>query len=263
MKVIAIDDEISSLQIFLKEIVSLDNLECRFFKDEAKQILDYVKHNDVTAAFIDVNMPGINGISLAKKLVGINEAIQIVFVTGVSVTQDDLPLSLRSNVLGFIYKPYSFAEVKRYVDEIANSCTLLEAKMFNSFDCFIDSRPIRFSSAKSKELLALLLAYNGKTLEMSDAISQLWPDAPLENAKRLYRDAVWRLRKTLEEYKIDCVYFSRAQLRINKSKVVCDYWDFLKTGEGNYNGSFCKSYDWAFDYQMELDIIAEKKQQIR
>ena len=259
MKVIAIDDEISSLQIFLKEIVFIENLECRFFKDDARQILDYVKHNDVSAAFLDVNMPGINGLDLAKKLVEISKGIQIVFVTGVNVVEKDLPASLQSNVLGFIYKPYSFNDVKRYVDLIGNNCSYMEAKMFNSFDCFIEGKAIRFSSAKSKELLALLLAYNGKTLEMSDAISQLWPDAPLENAKRLYRDAVWRLRKTLAEYNVSCVDFSRAQLSLNKSKVVCDYWDYLKNGEGNYAGVFCKSYDWAIDFQNELDLIAERK----
>ena len=259
MKVIAVDDEISSLQIFLKEIVSLDNLECKFFKDDSKQILDYVKQNDVSASFIDINMPGINGIELAKKLIEIHEDMQIVFVTGINIAEKDLPSSLRNNVLGFIYKPYSFLDVKRYVDWISNSYSCMEVKMFNSFDCFIEGKAVRFSSAKSKELFALAIAYNGKTLEMNDAISQLWPDTPIDNAKRLYRDAVWRLRKTLSEYNFNCVDFSRAQLKVNKNRIRCDYWDFIKTGEGNYNGSFCKSYDWSFDYQIELDIIAERK----
>ena len=263
MKVIAVDDEISSLQIFLKEIVSLDELECKFFKDDQRQILDYVKHNDVTASFIDINMPGINGLELAKKLIDIHSEMKIVFVTGVNLGENDLPMEIKPNVLGFIYKPYSFLDVKRYVDLISNSYSCMEVRMFNSFDCFISGKLVRFSSAKSKELFALLLAYNGKTLEMNDAISQLWPDTPLDNAKRLYRDAVWRLRKTLNEYNFSCVDFSRARLRVNKSRIHCDYWDFVKTGEGNYNGVFCKSYDWSFDYQIELDIIAESKSEKR
>ena len=259
MKVIAVDDEISSLQIFLKEIVSLDELECKFFKDDEKRILDYVRHNDVTASFIDINMPGINGLELAKKLIDIHKEMKVVFVTGINLNEKDLPSEMKPNVLGFIYKPYSFTDVKRYVDLISNSYSCMEVKMFNSFDCFIAGKVVRFSCAKSKELFALLLAYNGKTLEMNDAISQLWPDTPLDNAKRLYRDAVWRLRKTLNEYNFNCVDFSRAQLRIIKSRIHCDYWDFLKAGEGNYNGTFCKSYEWSFDYQMELDSIAQRK----
>lgn len=259
MKVIAVDDEISSLQIFLKEIVSLDSLECRFFKDDERRILDYVNHNEVSASFIDVNMPGINGIDLAKKLLDIHPGMKIVFVTGINLTEKDLPSKIKSSVLGFIYKPYTFLDVKQYIDLISDSCSYMEVKTFNSFDCFLDGEAIRFSSSKSKELFALLIAYNGKILEMNDAISQLWPDVPLDNAKKLYRDAVWRLRKTLSEYNFSCVSFSRAQLALLKSRIHCDYWDFLKTGEGNYNGIFCKSYDWALDYQMELDILAERK----
>lgn len=259
MKIIAIDDEISSLQIFLREIVSIDKLECKFFKDDTKQILSYVKENDVSMAFLDVNMPNINGLDLAVQLVKTGKKIKIVFVTGISLNEDDIPSSIKNNVLGIIRKPYVFDDVKRYVDLISNNEVKMEVKMFNNFDCFISGKVMKFSSSKSKELLALIITYNGKTLEMNDAISQLWPDTPVENAKKLYRDAVWRLRKTLQEYNFDCVDFQRAQLKIIKSNIVCDYWDYLKTHKGPYNGTFCKSYEWSFDYLGELDMIAESK----
>ncbi len=258
MKVIAIDDEISSLQIFLKEIVAIDNLECKFFKDDPQNILEYVKNNDVCSAFIDINMPKINGIELAKKLISIVDDIKIVFVTGISLTKSDLPPSIQNKVLGFIYKPYSYNEVKYYVDLLSDNYTTMEIKMFGGFDCFVNKEIVRFSSAKSKELFALLITYNGRALEMNDAISQLWPDAPLDNAKKLYRDAVWRLRKALNEYNFNCVIFSRAQLLLNKARLRCDYWDYLATGKGNYNGYFCKSYDWSIDYLAELDDIKNK-----
>ena len=259
MKVIAIDDEISSLQMFLKEIVTIDNLECKFFRDDPKSILDYVKNNDVCATFIDINMPNINGVELAKKIVEISKDTKIVFVTGINTTNDDLPILLQRKVLGFIYKPYSFNDVKYYVDLLNDKYMLMEIRMFNNFDCFLDGKVVKFSSAKSKELFALLVTYNGKTLEMGDAISQMWPETPIENAKKLYRDAVWRLRKTLSDYNFNCVTFSRAQLSLNNGRIKCDYWDYLKTGVGDYNGNFCKSYDWAIDYLAELDQIKNNK----
>lgn len=259
MNIIAIDDEVSSLQIFLGQIIGIDDLEYKFFKDGVDQILDYVKKNDVAAAFIDVNMPNINGIKLAKKLISLNEGTKIVFVTGINVTKDDLPKEIQNNVLGIIYKPYTSNDVKQYVDIVSNNQTVMKVVMFDTFDCFINDEAVKFSSSKSKKLFALMIAYNGRTLEMSDAISQLWPDVALDKAKKLYRDAVWRLRKTLQDYNFPCVDFSRAAMKIIKNNIHCDYWQYISSGKGNYNGNFCKSYDWSMDYISELDVIRNIK----
>ncbi len=258
MNIIAVDDEISSLQIFLGQIIGIDDLGYKFFKDDVDQILKSVQESDVSAAFIDVNMPNINGIDLARKLIALNGDIKIIFVTGISVTKEDLPDEIKDNVLGFIYKPYTFEDVKRYVDVLGHHKTIMKVKMFDTFDCFINGKAMKFSSSKSKELFALIIAYNGRTLEMNDAISQLWPDTQLDNAKKLYRDAVWRLRKTLQDYNFLCVDFSRAQTKIIKNNIKCDYWNYLEKGDGGYSGGFCKSYDWSIDYTYELDRVKNK-----
>ena len=248
MKIIIVDDEITSLQSFLSEIINNNNIEYRFFKDEIDSIKSYVKSNDITCAFLDINMPGLNGIVLASELIKINNDIKILFVTGLDVTQSSLPQSITSNVLGFIYKPYTYNDVAKYINIITNIKPQLVCKMFNSFECFINGNVVMFTSNKSKELFALLLTYNGRSLSMSDAISQLWPDRDIDKAKILYRDAVWRLRKTLDEYNIHNVSFQRGLLMLDKSNISCDYWDYLNGTNDNVKGIFLKSYDWAIDY---------------
>ena len=111
----------------------------------------------------------------------------------------------------------------------------------------------------ARSLFALLLAYKGKTLTMTDAISQLWADVAPEKSKILYRDAVWRLRRTLKEIDIPCVEWGRAALSSDKSRIECDYWEYLLTGKGDYRGEFCKTYDWSVDYLAELDEAARGK----
>lgn len=258
MKIIIVDDEITSLQTFFTQIINENDLEYKFFKDNANEILEYVKSNNINAAFLDINMPNINGIDLAKRLININKNIKIIFVTGLSTTINEIDNSIKNNVVGFIYKPYDFNDLKYYVNIISNDNVVLDVKMFNSFDCFIDGKVINFSSSKSKELFALLLAYNGKILDMNDAISQIWPDKDIDKSKKLYRDAVWRLRKTLDENKFNCITFQRGALILNKENIKCDYWDYLNNN-GRYNGVFCKSYDWAIDYMVELDNIKDNK----
>ena len=71
----------------------------------------------------------------------------------------------------------------------------------------------------------------------------------------LYRNAVFRLRKTLSSVGVDCVGYERAMLTLDKKNIICDYWDYLSTGKGRYRGEFCKNYGWSIDYLAELDDI--------
>lgn len=258
MKVIVVDDEMSALHAFLNEIIEEYDVDYKFYKDDAASVCKYVAENRVDAAFLDINMPKINGVELAEKLSDIATSLKIVFTTGLSVTEEDLPPVVRKHTVGFLYKPYNVAKLGILLSKIQNKKRVLKVEMFDSFDCFVDSNKIKFSSSKSKEHFALLLAYNGKTLTMGDAIAHLWPDSTTDKGKILYRDAVWRLRKTLESVEIPCVEWQRAKLDIDKSLVSCDYWDYLLTGEGNYFGEFCKQYDWSVEFLAHLDSIRNK-----
>ena len=255
MKIIIVDDEMSALHAFLNDVIDEKDIEYKFFKDTETEIEEYVSSNQVEAAFLDINMPGINGLTLAEKLIAIRCDLRIVFITGQKVGEQDLSERVRKHTVGFIYKPYDKETLGSCFSLLRKLAPALTVKMFGSFDCFINGKLVRFSSKKSKELFALLLAYNGKSLTMTDAISQLWPDTPLEKSKKLYRDAVWKLRKVLKEIRFACVRFSRALLVLNSENISCDYWDFLKSGRGEYNGEFLKSYDWSVNYLPELDKL--------
>lgn len=257
MKILVVDDEVISLQSFLSEIIEYD-VDYKFFKDSLLA-LEYMKKNPLDAIFVDIGMPNINGLEFADRAIELYPDISIVFITGMNVTMNDLTKTVKKNTLGFLYKPYNANQLLEYIHMIQKKTPELTIKMFDSFDCFIDDKVVLFSSSKSKELFALLITYNGKSLTMSEAITLLWPSSDIEKAKILYRNAVFRLRRTLSEIGVNCVTFKRAMLTLDKTHIRCDYWDYLKTGEGAYHGEFLKSYDWSIDYLGELDAILEKK----
>ncbi len=250
MKIIIVDDELRALHTFLNDVIGRTDVDYKFFKDDEREICEYVVANNVSAAFLDINMPKINGVELAEKLIYLSERIKIVFITGLDVSEKDLKEPVRSHTVGFLYKPYDPDLLKRYLASIGKDSPKLTAKMFGNFDCFINDTLVRFSSRKSKELFALLLTYNGRALTMGDAISHLWPDMDTDKSKPLYRDAVWRLRKTLKEIDFNCVNFERAQTTLLKDNISCDYWDLLD-GKATPKGEFLKSYDWAALYFAE------------
>ncbi len=258
MKIIIVDDEMSALHAFLNEVIGERDVEYKFFRDNRAEIEEYVSANRVEAAFLDINMPGINGLELAARLIAIRCDIRIVFITAQKVVAEDLDEVVRKHTIGFVYKPYNKKVLDNYFSLLRHLAPELTVKMFGTFDCFVNGKIVNFSSRKSKELFALLLAYNGKSLTMTDAISQLWPDTPLEKSKKLYRDAVYKLRKVLEGVHFSCVRFGRALLVLNRENITCDFWDFLESGRGDYNGEFLKSYDWSVNYLPALDKLKDE-----
>ncbi|MCR5079106.1 MAG: response regulator [Bacilli bacterium] len=259
MNIIVVDDEVSSLSLFLNQVVDDEAVNCRFFRDNPGAILDYCKNHDVKGAFVDINMHNIQGDALAAMLIKENPDMQIVFVTGTNTTMDDLSEEVREHTVEILYKPLDSMALKRRLLLMGNRPVKLSVRTFGAFDCFIDKRPVRFSSNKSKELFALLIVENGKTLSMDRAISMLWPDKDLSKAKILYRDAVWRLRKTLEDANFQCVDFLRASLSLNKDDIQCDYYDLLDGKDVYYTGEFLSSYDWSYPYESEIDYLLEKR----
>jgi len=255
INVIIVDDETTSLQLFLSQIVDKHEINYHFFHDSLEEIRNFVLANSIEAAFLDIKMPTINGIDLAQDLININSNIKIVFITGLNLTMEDLPSKIVNNVIGFMYKPFAGTVLTKYLNKISDKHSRLDVSMFDSFTCFVDGKPVKFSSSKSEELFALLLTYAGKVLTMSDAIYHLWPDKDIDKAKILYRDAVWRLRKTLNDYNFNCVDFQKAHLLLKTNNISCDYWDYIKGLNDNFAGDFLSSYDWSNDYLTRLDDI--------
>ncbi len=251
MRIIAVDDEMEALSNFLLQIINDKEIEYKFFYKNPLDCLDYCKENSVDAAFLDIRMPVINGVDLAEKLIEISPDIRIIFITGFTYDQEEIESRLGDNLLGFCYKPFDAEKLNMFVSQIsAGGKRDIQIKCFGPFDIFINGRAVPFKSNKAKELLALLVAYNGSTLTMSEAIFHLWPEKDIELAKKLYRDAVWRLRKTLKDNGLrDIVEFGKAKLCLSTGNIHCDYWDFLNGIDSNYDGlNFMNNYDWASEF---------------
>lgn len=258
MKIIVVDDEISSLSIFLSHVVNNNDIEYKFFMSHPKMAIDYVRLNAVDGAFLDINMPEIDGVSLAHALLKENPAIKIVFITGYAPDVEALQKDFGPALLGFAYKPYDSDLLNAFIQKIYyhSAKPKITIKTFGAFDIFVNDVPLRFSSTKSKELLALLVAKEGSSVTMDDAICNLWPDKDVDLAKRLYRDAVWRLRSALSNSGISfLVTFKRALLFIQTEGISCDYWDYTHHHHGHYAGEFMSGYDWSMEYQCQLDEI--------
>ncbi len=260
MRIIALDDETDALLTLANHLIDLPNISISIYKDNWQEAINYAKKYSVDMAFLDINMPSINGIELAQKFIEINKNIKIVFITGFVHDMDLIKEKIGTHLFGFCYKPYTSESIKELIIKSLNDKQIY-FKMFPRFDLIVNSIVIDFKSTKTKELLALLADHEGTTLTLEETISKLWPEKEPELAKRLYRDAVSRLRLILKELEIEYIInFNRARLSLDTTKISCDYYDYLNKLNNDYNGEYLRPYDWSIYTEQYLNVIKETRE---
>ena len=261
MKIIVVDDEMAALNTFLPNVVDSLNIECKMFMNSPRAALEYVRINRVDAAFLDIRMPEIDGVELAARMLDFKPALKIVFISAYAQDEKEITERLNGRVAGFCHKPYNAETIKLLLASLnaETSHPKIYLRTFDTFDLFVNGVAVDFSSRKAKELLALLTDARGSYVTMDTAIGNLWADKNAELGKRLYRDAVCRLRLTLKEVCAEeLVTFERGRAVMNTQFATCDMWDFIENG-GVFSGRYMPQYDWSIITEATLEQLKQSE----
>lgn len=260
MRIIVVDDEFLALEDFEDTCRGL-GIEDEIVKfNNPLDALSFVAQNKVDIAFLDIEMPVIKGIELAKRIKALSPNVRIIFTTGYSEYALE---AFGVDAVDYVLKPYEPESIKRAYDKAllikdAVSENHIFIKTFGYFDVFVDGKSVNFSSAKSKELLALLVDRNGGVVSTEQAISFLWEGRAYdETVQSLFRKVLRSLRATLEEAGIqEILVDNRNQRSIDKTKFSCDYYELLENGKSEkvkYFGKYMDQYSWAQATKEQID----------
>lgn len=251
MRTIIADDERWSLEQFKTDCAGMDGIELVGAFDSPQAAYEYAKQNRVDCAMLDVSMPEMNGIVLGTKLRELYPNIVIVIVTAYEKYGID---ALRMHADYFLLKPYD----KKDLEYVLRRALLLSAgakkriyiQTFGNFDVFVDGKPIVFSSAKAKEMLALMVDRRGGIVTTMDIFTALWEDkAPGDAAYSLCRKVYQRLNENLKAAGIeDLIIRYRKGRAVNSAVFDCDYYEYLKGNPeavASFNGEYMSNYSWA------------------
>lgn len=267
MNLIAVDDErlvLEDLTDICSEISEVESINT--FSNPA-DALEFTVMNRVNLAFLDIEMPVMTGLDLAKRLNRLNPDIKIVFVTGFKEYAYD---AFGVNAIGYILKPFSSEMVKKQIYKAVRTVSVSEKprvfiKTFGYFDVFVDSKPVYFSSSKAKELLALLVDRSGGSVSTENAISSLWPERNYdETVQSLFRKVLKSLRTALADADIsDILIDVRNQRSVDISKFECDYYSLVnrdKKSLSDYQGEYMNGYAWAEATKNHINkLVTEEK----
>ena len=259
MLTICVDDEEIILEMTVSRCERNPKIdEVKGFTN-AKAAIKFLKEgNRADLALLDIDMPEMNGITLAAKLKDIQPDIAIIFVTGYA---EYAVKAFEVHVQGYLLKPiseeklaeeidYVLAAVKKDVSEEKDKKPHIFMRTFGSFDMLVDDTPISFTRAKSKELLAYLVDRQGATVTRAEAFAAMYEDEEYSRAMQKQFDVIVRgLKQSLKNAGAEEVFeMQRGAMRVNPDTFTCDLYLFMEGDVAtinSYRGEYMSAYYWA------------------
>ena len=206
MRVVIVDDEAPVLELMERFIEKDEQAKVIGKFLLPSEAIEHIKELKPDAVFLDIEMPGMNGIELAGRLIEEDENLEIVFVT--SHSQYALE-AFKVNALNYIIKPASAKEIAKTLSRISrykNLATSIQRKEEFRIKCFGGFEvinafgiPVKWISKKSSELLAFFIMNRNCKMDKWKIGEALWPEASEQQITRNFHTTLFRLRKTLNE----------------------------------------------------------------
>ena len=209
--------------------------------------------------FLDIEMPGMNGLEAAERIRDISPKTNIVFITGHS---EYALQAFGVYASGYLLKPIDEKQLRealanlRYLKDKPHD-KRIKVRCFGQFEAWFDGEPIRVTRTRTKALLAYLIDRQGAMCGTDQLICAVWPEGTVSAtySSRL-RTLIFDLQTTLTMLGMgDAVFRGRGTVGINTAMVDCDYYNFLR-GDTDavrlYNGEYMTQYEFAEETRYNL-----------
>lgn len=286
MKVILVDDELLALEYMEKLINKIGGITVAGKYINPLEAFEAVKTEAPDVIFLDVEMPGMNGVELATRIQESLPKAHIIFVTAFSeyaVKAFDL------NAIDYLVKPVRLARLEqafqrvpsiaappsksaRYGLKIKTGQRLSFVKTEGQSEMEI---PAKWRTSKVRSIFALLLLQHGKPMRKEMLIQQFWPDLSDEKAYIQLYSAIYQIRKTLSALDFDISITTSEnsyQLTLNGAALDIDDWEkeikqlpvlnsetllLHQKAADSYNGDYLseENYSWAEAERERLNIL--------
>lgn len=263
MRILAVDDKDMPRKVLARAIAEAapdaELTVCAF----ASEVLALPNVGSYDVAFVDINMPGMDGVALVRELKRRNPKLNIVFATAYGEYMADA-FALHSS--GYLIKPITTEAVAKELENLRFPPSLpkqdnagrLVVRCFGDFEIFANGKPVAFGRTKSKELFAFLVDRKGAIVSLREAEAVIWDDRSngWVASSSYLRTLVSDLRRTLTACGHgDVLIRRRGRLGVDVERMSCDLYDFLAGDPlaiAGWRGEYMNQYSWAEDTKAAL-----------
>ncbi len=206
IRILLVEDD-SNLGSLLRNYLAAKNMETTLFGNGI-QALESFSLKQYDLCILDIMMPEMDGLTLAKEIRKIDPSIPVIFLTAKS-QKDDILEGFRSGADDYITKPFLMEELLYRIQAILKRTKAAVAPKKEekytigkyTFDplnqlLVYNNKSIKLTT-KESELLELLCQHGNEILERNFALKLIWIDDNYFNARSM--DVyITRLRKYLK-----------------------------------------------------------------
>ncbi|MCR4904037.1 MAG: response regulator [Butyrivibrio sp.] len=253
MNILVVDDEMAAIRDASRIIKKVEPEADIFSTEEAEEAIEICRENDIDVVFLDINMPDMDGLTLAAKLKNIKPMINIIMLTAYPMYALD---AFRLWASAYLLKPVREEDVRNALKNLRNPVERknegVYIQCFGNFEIFFDGEIVKFGRSKAKEMLAYLVDRRGATASNSELRAVLWEDEAIDDEKnrKYFAQIVHDLKNTLEKWHCEDIFDQkRDSYAIVPSKITCDYYLALEKDPGaiaKFNGEYMSQYTWAY-----------------
>ncbi|PYI51014.1 response regulator [Paenibacillus flagellatus] len=214
MKAILIDDEKPALLQLERLIEAHGGISVAGKFTRAQEALDHLAREKADVVFLDIGMPGMNGLEAGERLHRIDPDVQIVYVTAYNEYAVE---AFELHAMDYLLKPVDperFAKTASRLDahlRLVRAVAETTAPAGTTVSCFkrltLDESlgvggQLKWRTQKAQELFAFLLHQRSKWITKDAILEALWPELGLDRAVTQLHTTVYLVRKMLKEWGI-------------------------------------------------------------
>ncbi|MBO0959914.1 response regulator [Neobacillus sp. MM2021_6] len=218
LRVMLIDDEEDALDLLEILLQQNENVAIVGRYTDPFQALQAFEGNGIDLVFLDIDMPGLKGTEVARKMKSVNPQLMVVFVTAYSEYAVEA-FEIQSN--DYLVKPVTPERLQLCISRIRP--IIIEQRQSQNeivhpyIQCMgglylhlpgDQKRTLSWKTKKEKEVCAFLVHHFDQPVDTDSIIEAIWPEHDLKKAKGYLYTCLSYLRKSLKE--------SGLQVEINK-----------------------------------------------
>ncbi|GAA3399695.1 response regulator [Paenibacillus hodogayensis] len=214
MKAILIDDEKPAL-LQLERLLSADGrIRVDGAYTNARAGLEHLRADeaDVDLVFLDIDMPGMNGLQAAEYIAEINREIRIVFTTAYSEYAIE---AFELNAIDYVLKPIQPARLAKTIERFQPIGSSLPRKdrpqqpdtpnvfafrRLGLADGGDSGRKVKWRTLKAQELFAYMMHQKGQWVDKDHLLHTLWPDMEASKGITHLHTTIYQVRKVLKDW---------------------------------------------------------------
>lgn len=215
LRAVIVDDEQPAIDLLKILLEGTGNVRCVGEYCKSSEAVEHIVALKPDVAFLDVQMPGVNGIELAGYIMDQSVDTKIVFVTAYS---DYAVQAFELNAVDYLLKPALPNSVERAVARLLKlKRSSMESCQNNSdvggtqIHCFgklevrnaFKDSLIKWRTVKVEELFAFLLYHCEIIVPKGKIIESLWPESEPDIADTNLHTSVYKMKKIIKENDID------------------------------------------------------------